>query len=176
MQPVWQFIKALVILGVLGYAAYFIYLKVNEGPMTQEEVRDIAVRIGAILGDEKTELRTTDVPSVEFEVAKVQEASMDTIRSGLCLLDPGTTRSQYVAAELILLYIFESKPEGYVSRIDGEPWEPSGDTMALSQFSIDRTPGDRDNVIELVTAFGPSVKPRDHWMPKEPAAAEPANG
>ncbi len=158
-----QFLKVVILLGIVGAIAYFIYQKSNEGPMRGADVKTIAMDIAVIIGEEKTELTTTDKPSVEFQVGKLNDASLETIRDGLCLLDPGTTRAQYIAAELILLRIYEQRPDGYVSRVDGEPWDVSGDLSQMGPFEMDRTPGDKDSVINMVMAFGPSVKVREKW-------------
>lgn len=169
MQLVWGFLKVVIVVGILAAGGWFIYQKANEGPATTEDVKEIALFIAQIVGSEKPELTSTDKPSVEFQVDKLKDIDLETIRDGLCLLDPGATRAQYVSAELIMLRIYDKQPEGYVSRIDGEAWDVSGDIAQMGPFDIDRTPGDADVVSEMVRAFGSSVNVRSSW-PAKPKA------
>jgi hypothetical protein len=158
-----QIIKLVLILGVIGVAGWFAYTQLNKPATTAEGVKEIAMAIAKIVGDEQTELDSTDKPAVEFQVGKLNGVKLETIREGLKSLDPYATRAQYVAAELVLRRVYSSAPEGYVSRIDGEPWDVSGDISQMGVFEIDRTTGDPDNVTEMVDAFGPSVAPRAAW-------------
>jgi hypothetical protein len=163
VQGFWNFVKAAVVLGVLGYVGFFIYQKSIEGPATREDVHAIAAAIAQIVGEEKTELKATDKPSVEFQAEKLKGIELQTIREGLMMFDPDATRAEYVAAELILLRIYEQRPDGYVSRIEGDPWDVSGGLTQMGLFEIDRTSGDADRVTEMVEAFGPSTTPRAEW-------------
>lgn len=138
-------------------------MQLNKPATTPEGVTEIANAIAKIVGEEKTELSSVDKPSVEFQVGKLNGVKLETIRDGLKGLDPYATRAQYVAAEIILRRVYTSAPEGYVSRIDGEPWDVSGDISQMGVFEIDRTTGDEDKVTEMVDAFGPSVTPRAAW-------------
>lgn len=172
MGRVWSFVKAVVVLGLIGAAGWFVWQKANEQPPSARDVRQVAYAVSRIIGPAKTELTQTDKPSVEFQVDKLLEADVETIKAGLMLLGPKATRAEYVAAELILLRVFENKPEGYVSRVDGVPWEVTGSISQMGQFEIDRTTYDPDSIEEMVKAFGPSATPREPWAsnPGKPAA------
>jgi hypothetical protein len=163
MRAVGQLFKWLLVIGALAGVGWFVYMQMNKPATTPEGVKEIAQAIAKIVGDEKTELTSVDKPSVEFQVGKLNGVKLETIRDGLKLLDPYASRAQYVAAEIVLRRIYTSVPDGYVSRIDGEPWDVSGDISQMGVFEIDRTTGDEDKVTEMVDAFGPSVTPRATW-------------
>ena len=75
---------------------------------------------------------------------------------------PSPTVSQAVAAELILLRIFQNRPGVYRSRIVGDPWEVSGRIVNMSMFEIDRDEAEVVPLTNMVKAFvtGSSVRPK----------------
>ncbi len=163
MQLVWSFLKVVIVLGIIGFVGYVIYKKANVPPATTADVNAIVVAIAQVVGDSKTELTATDKPSVEFQTEKLKGMDIDTILSGLVMFDPEATRAQYVAVELILLRIYERRPEGYVSRIDGDPWDVSGDLTQMGVFEIDRSSAGPELLSAMVDVFSNGVKARPEW-------------
>jgi hypothetical protein len=165
MQRVWGFIKVVVVLGALGWVGWFIYQKTQEEPPKARDVYWVAKAISDILGDEKTELSNVDKPSVEFQVSKIRGADPEEVKKGLLLLDQPIKREDFVAAELVLLFMYGQKPDTYESRIEGDPWEVSGELIQMGQFEIDRAPNPTKPIEDLVAGYE-GMTPRSDWVVK----------
>ena len=149
------------ILGLLGLAGWYGYALYTKKPPSGADVAVAVNSIAAVVGDETVELSRAEALKVAIHVRKLEGYDMQLMADGFAEFQSPTV-AQEVAAELILLRIFQSRPGRYRSRINGDPWEVSGRLINLSMFEIDRNKAETVPLTNMVKAFvtGSSVRPK----------------
>ncbi len=151
MDSVFSLLKWAVVIGLVAFGGWWLWQNQQKQPLDSNGVAGVARKIAGIVGESKTELAQTDLPSVEFEAGKVAALTIETVNNGLLQL--GSTRAEYVAAELILLRVYATPPDGYASMIEGDPWAVSGNLVELSPFEIKREGSETPPIADMVKAF-----------------------
>lgn len=158
MDSVVALLKWAVVLVLVGVGAWWLYDMQQKRPLDANGIKGVAQKIAGIVGDTKTELSNTDMPSVEFEANRAAAVSIETLNNGLLML--GSSREEYVAAELLLLRVYSTAPDGYVSCIEGDPWSVSGELVQLSPFEIVRDGPAPPPIADMVKMFNSGGKRR----------------
>jgi hypothetical protein len=159
MDMVGKVFKWMLAIAAVGLGAYWIYQWNESRPLTEEDVTSIAQKIAGIVGDTKTELNSTDLAAVEYDANKMVPLSTTMLTKGLLKL--GNSRQEHVAAEIILLRVFQTAPDKYPSAIDGDPWTDQGGTLKLGTFQIVRE-GEIGSVEDMLSAFNGGMLRREH--------------
>ena len=162
MYAVSTTLKWVAILAVIGLAGWFGYTWYTKEPPSGADVAVVVNSIAAMVGDEAVELSRPDALKVGTQVRRLEGYDLQLIADGFAEF-PSPTVAQEVAAELILLRIFQSRPTGYLSRIVGDPWEVSGRIINLSMFEIDRKKAEPAPLTNMVKAFVTSSSVRPKW-------------
>ena len=150
------------ILGLLGLAGWYGYVLYSKNPPSGADVAVVINSIAGVVGDETVELTRAEGLKVSNRVGKLEGYDMQVIADGFAKFQSPTV-AQEVAAELILLRIFQSRPVGYHSRIAGDPWEVSGRIINLSMFEIDRNEAETFPLTVMVKAFVAGSTARPKW-------------
>ena len=162
MYAVTTALKWVAILAAVGLAGWFGYTWYTKEPPGGADVADAVRNIAAVVGDETVELSRAEGRKVEHQLEELEGYDMQLIADGFAEF-PSPTVAQEVAAELILLRIYQSRPGGYRSRIIGDPWEVSGKLINLSMFEIDRNEAETVPLTIMVKAFVASSSVRPKW-------------
>ncbi len=161
MYAVSTALKWVAIVAAVGLAGWFGYKWYTTPPPLGADVGAAINSIAAVVGNETVELSRAEGRKVEHQLEELEGYDMQVIADGFAEF-PSPTVAQEVAAELILLRIFQTRPSNYRTRIIGEPWEVSGKLLTLSMFEIDRSEAEVTPLVDMVKVFvsGSSVRPK----------------
>ena len=162
MYAVSTVLKWVAILAAVGLAGWIGYAWYTKEPPSGADVAAVVTSVAGVVGDEAVELNRTDGLRVSQRVGMLEGYDMQLIADGFAEF-PSPTVAQEVAAELILLRIFQGRPSGYHSRIIGDPWEVSGRIINLSMFEIDRADPETVPLTDMVKAFVTASNVRPKW-------------
>ena len=162
MYAVTTTLKWVAILAAVGLAGWFGYAWYTKQTPLGDDVAAAVNSIAAIVGNETIELSRAEGRKVEHQLEELEGYDMQVIADGFAEF-PSPTVAQEVAAELILLRIFQTRPSNYRTRIIGEPWEVSGKLLTLSMFEIDRNNAETAPLTDMIKAFATNSKVRAKW-------------
>lgn len=150
-------LKWIIAICVVGLGAYWIYDWQQSQPLDEKDVTEIVTKIAGIVGDSKTELAPTDLTAIEYEAGRLAPLSTEMVNTGLLKLptsrDEHSSRSLYVASELVLRRIYMTLPAKYFSLIDGDAWVEGGEGMDLSNFQIVRDGPEPPSIETMIYEF-----------------------
>ena len=164
MEMLGTAIKWIIGICLVALGGYWIYDWQQKQPLDEKGVTEIVSKIGGIIGDSKTELSPTDLSAIEYEAARIAKLDAAMVNTALLNLptsrEEHSTRSLYVASELVLRRMYTALPSKYFSLIDGEAWVESSEGVDLSNFQIVRDGPEPPSIETMIYEFNSNPQRR----------------